>query len=246
MIIWYTLATIVAIILAIILLHAIFLTICGLFVDPKKEYEHDNKFYRFLLYSSTAIMLRVFRIKLHVHGLEKIPTDTKPLFVGNHRSNFDPIIEWQVLRKWQPAFISKAENFQIPFYGKIIRRCCFMAIDRKDPRNAMHTIQKAAALLKQQEVSIGIYPEGTRSKSGELLPFHNGVFKIAQMANAPIVVVAIRGTQQIHKQVILHRSDIYIDIVDVIPAAELATMRTSAIGKRVQDALLSVLSVDKI
>lgn len=57
------------------------------------------------------------------------------------------------------AFVSKAENFQIPIFGRIIRRCCFMAIDRENPRNALLTIEKAAKLIASDEVSIGIYPE---------------------------------------------------------------------------------------
>lgn len=102
------------------------------------------------------------------------------MFVGNHRSNFDPIIEWLVLKPWDIAFISKGENFKIPFFGRIIRKCCFMPIDRENPRKALRTINKASDLLQSGEVSIGVYPEGTRSKTGELLPFHDGVFHIAK------------------------------------------------------------------
>lgn len=67
-----------------------------------------------------------------------------------------------------------------------------MAIDRENPRNALLTIEKAAKLIESDEVSIGIYPEGTRSKECVLLPFHNGVFKIAQKASVPIVVASIQ------------------------------------------------------
>lgn len=132
----------------------------------------------------------------------------------------------------------------MPIFGRIIRKCCFMEIDRENPRRAMETINRAATLLQQGEVSIGVYPEGTRSKSGELLPFHNGVFKIAQKAGAPIVVVAIRGTEKIHSQVILHRSEAYVDVVDVISPEEWKSARTSDIGARVRGALLEALQPD--
>lgn len=108
-----------------------------------------------------------------------------------------------------------------------------MAIDRENPRNAMKTILKAAELLKQDEVSVAVYPEGTRSKSCELLPFHNGVFKIAQKAEVPIVVVAVRGTETIHKKYIRHRSDVWIDIIDVLSAEEIKGSRSKDIGDRV-------------
>ena len=58
----------------------------------------------------------------------------------------------------------------------------------------MECINKAASLLEKRELSVGIYPEGTRNKGEEMLPFHNGVFKIAQKSKTPIAVLAIKNT----------------------------------------------------
>ena len=172
------------ILFGLFLLYALFLLVCSLFINPKKEYENHSRFYRALLNGATAFAMKIMRIRILSNGFEKVPHDTKNLlFVSNHRSNFDPIITWHIFKKWQPAFVSKASNFKIPIFGRFIRKCCFMAIDRENPRNALKTILKAAELLKKGKVSIGIYPEGTRSKECKLLPFHNGVFKIAQKAN---------------------------------------------------------------
>lgn len=224
-------------VLMLFLAYVLFLFICSLLVDPNKEYEHNSKFYRALLNSATAAAMKILRIKIHTSGTENIPCDVKPLFVGNHRSNYDPIITWYVFKSRQIAFISKASNFKIPFFGRFIRKCCFMSIDRENARNAITTINKAAQLLKEQEVSIGVYPEGTRSKSGELLPFHNGVFKIAKKADAPIVVLSISGTEKIHKNIPFRSSHIYLDVIDIIPATEVKQMKTDQIGERVKNAL---------
>lgn len=221
-------------ILVIFLLYILFLGICALVVDPEKEYERDSAFYRFLLDSATAGVMKLLRIHVHVTGMEKVPKDTRVLFVGNHRSNFDPIVTWYVFRRWKIAFISKAENFAIPFFGRIIRKCCFMAIDREDPRKAMVTIRKAAALLRRQEVSIGVYPEGTRSKNGELLPFHNGVFKIAQKAEVPIAVLCITGTERIHQRTPFRRTDVYLDVAGVFSPQEIRDTKTERIGTAVR------------
>lgn len=226
-------------ILAVLLLYICFLAICSLCVDPKKEYEKNSRFYRTLLYSASAAALKVLRIRVHTSGLEKIPQDQKLMFVGNHRSNFDPIIEWLVLKPWDIAFISKGENFKIPFFGRIIRKCCFMPIDRENPRKALGTINKASELLQNGEVSIGVYPEGTRSKTGELLPFHDGVFRIAKKAGTPIAVMSIRGTEQIHKNVLRRHSDVYLDIVQVIPASDMESGTTHTIGAEIRNALLN-------
>ena len=222
---------ILGVLLAVFLLYVLFLGICWLLVDPEKEYDKNSRFYRFVLDSATAAAMKLLRIHVHVSGIEKIPKDTKVLFVCNHRSNFDPIITWYGLKKWKLAFISKPENFKIPFFGRIIRKCCFMPIDREKPRNAIVTINRAAKLLKKQEVSIGVYPEGTRSKTGRLLPFHNGVFKIAQKAEAPIVVLCVTGTESIRKRTPFKRTDVYLDVLDVFP--NIKEIKTDLIGTAV-------------
>ena len=189
--------------------------------------------------SATAAAMKLLRIRVHVSGIEKIPKDTKVLFVSNHRSNFDPIITWYILKKWKIAFVSKPSNFKIPFFGRIIRKCCFMPIDRENPRNAIVTINKAAKLLKKQEVSIGIYPEGTRSKNGQLLPFHNGVFKIAQKAQMPLVVLSITGTEKISGRTPFQPTDVYLDVLEVFPGENIKEIKTETIGMMVRHLILT-------
>ena len=224
------------VVVSLVLLYVLFLIACSLFVNPKKEYESHSNFYRALLNGATAVAIRIMRIRIHVSGIEQIPVNTKNiLFVSNHRSNFDPIVTWHVLKRWQPAFVSKASNFKIPVFGRFIRKCCFMAIDRDNPRNAIKTINKAAELLKKGEVSIGIYPEGTRSKNCELLPFHNGVFKIAQKADADIVALTVSGTEKIHKHYPFKHTDVYIDVLDVISAKKVKAMKTEILGAKIKE-----------
>ncbi len=220
--------------LALLLMYLLFIGVCCLLVNPGKEYEKNSPFYRFLLESATAVAIKLLRIRIHTSGIEKIPKNEKVLFVCNHRSNFDPLITWHALKKWKIAFVSKPENFKIPFFGRIIRKCCFLPIDRENPRKAIVTINKAAKLLKKQEVSIGIYPEGTRSKNCRLLPFHNGVFQIAQKAEAPIVVLCITGTQKISKRTPFQRTDVYLDVLEVFPTQGIKETKTEMIGTAVR------------
>lgn len=221
----------------IFLLYAAFLAVCAAAVDGRREYDTHSRFYRALLNGATAMALKAARIKVHTTGMEKVPQGERLLFVGNHRSKFDPIITWYLFRKWDIAFLSKKENFRVPIFGRIIRKCCFLAIDRENPREALKTVNKAAGLLENGTVSIGVYPEGTRSRTGELLPFHNGVLKIAQKAGAPIVVLAIRGTEKIAKIYPLHRSDVYLDVVDVVPAEKVCGTRSSLLSQAVYEKL---------
>lgn len=223
-------------------LYLLFLFVCSRFADNNKEYTRDNRFYRMLLNSFTGIILILLRIKVHVTGLERVYSDRKVLFVGNHRSNYDPIITWYVFRKWKVAFVSKGSNFKIPIFGRIIRKCCFMSIDRVNPKNALTTINKAADLLAHEEVSVGIYPEGTRNKSRGLLTFHNGVFKIAQKNSTPIVVIAISGTEKIAANLLkFRRNHVYLTVADIIDGQEAGLARTAQIGQRVRDSLITAL-----
>lgn len=216
-----------------------FTLISSLFINPKKEYDKNSKFYRKLLYTYTWLVLKLLRIKIEVKGMEKLPKDTRFLLVGNHRSNYDPIITWLIFRHYDLAFISKESNFKIPIFGRIIRKCCFMAIDRENPRNAIKTITRASNLLKENEVSIAVYPEGTRNKESKgLLPFHNSVFKIAQKANVPIVVVGIAGTETIHKRTPWKRSTVNLHVLEVIDAEKVKEMKTNEIGEHVQNTIL--------
>lgn len=220
--------------LALLILYVLFLGVCALLVSPDKTYEKNSPFYRFLLESATAVAIKLLRIRIHVSGVEKIPKDEKVLFVCNHRSNFDPLITWNALRPWKIAFVSKPENFKVPFFGRIIRKCCFLPIDRENPKKAIVTINKTAKLLKEQEVSIGIYPEGTRSKTCQLLPFHNGVFKIAQKAEAPIAVLCITGTEKISKRTPFRRTDVYLDVLEVFSAQGIKETKTEMISTAVR------------
>lgn len=229
------------VILGAILLYILFLVICALAVDTKREYSDFNRFYRRVLNDFTALGLWVIRVRVHASGVEKLPKNTKVLFVSNHRSNFDPIVTWHALKPWNIAFVSKEANFHIPVLGRIIRRCAFHAIDRENPRNAIKTINEMASILEKGEMAVGVYPEGTRNRQKDLLPLHNGVFKIAQKANAPIAILSISGTEQIHKNYPLHRTHVYLDVLQVIPAETVCRSKTEAIGKEFSELVLNAL-----
>lgn len=232
--------------LAAVVGYLLFLSICALAVNPDKDYRRHSHFYRSLLNGAAAIALRVCRVKIHTTGAEKLPRE-RALYVCNHRSKFDPIVTWLALKEKNLAFISKPENFKVPIFGRLIRKCCFLPIDRQNPRNAIKTINKAAKLITSDQVSVAVYPEGTRSKNCELLPFHNGVFKIAQKASVPIVVLSIRGTERIHKRVPFHRSHVYLDVLAVFDADTLPK-HTEEIGNLVRQLLENSLeqAVDPI
>ena len=231
----------VVILIALFLSYWAFLFICSCFVNTKKLYDKHSSFYRWLLVSSTWHLIFVGRVHFHTKGLEKIPLNRRFLLVCNHRSKLDPITTWYLLKDYDVAFISKEANFHVPFWGNIIRRCCFLSIDRENPRKAMVTIDKAASLIKDDQVSFAVYPEGTRNFGEGLLPFHNGVFKIAQKANVPLVICGISGAEKMKKNYPLHRSDIYFEVLDVLSAEQVKAQRCNDIGDYARDLMLNFI-----
>ncbi|MCR5585894.1 MAG: 1-acyl-sn-glycerol-3-phosphate acyltransferase [Lachnospiraceae bacterium] len=228
--------------LAFAALWVIFLMINAILISPKKVYTKHSKYHRFLLNFSTVFALPGAGVRLHVTGLDKLPKEGRFVLMGNHRSKFDPIVTWRVLMDRDIAYISKPENFKVFCFGRIIRKCCFLPINRTDPRDSLKTFMKAADLLKNDTVSIGIYPEGTRSKTLELLPFHDGTMKVAQMAKVPIVVVTTRGTENIAHNFPFKNTDVYVDFIETIPVDFITSNSSHVISARVREDMERSLS----
>lgn len=238
--VWLIILWVLLGLVGVFLAYIFTIIISALLVNMKKEYPQESKFYRFLLNSATFFATKLIRIKLHVTGMEKVPGG-RFLLVSNHRSKFDPILSWLVFGDCQLAFISKPENFKVPVFGRLIHRLCFMAIDRENPRNAVKTINRAVDLMNRDVATIGVYPEGTRNYGDGLLPFHNAMFKIAQKANVPVVIITVKGTYEIQKNYPLHRSHVYIDVLDVIDAETVKKTKTAILGEKVREIMLNKL-----
>lgn len=214
-------------------------TIAGLFVNPNKLYEKDSPFYRKMYVTLLRIAMFFCRVKIHYKGDEKIP-EGRFLLICNHRSNFDPIVTAIAMRQYNLAFISKEENLHLPVFGRVVRRICYMPLVRDDPRDALKIINHSAKLIQSDECSVMVYPEGKRSFSNELLPFHAGVLKIAQKASVPIVVATIEGTELVRDR-FPKKTDIYLNILEVVPTEEVKEKRSTELGVELHDRMLSVL-----
>ena len=217
--------------LAATALYFLLLYLLSLTVDKTKPVQKKSSFYRWLLNETAWLILRLGRIRIECTGLEKLQGLPPFLLVANHRSNFDPFIAIVACPRSELAYIAKPEIFDIPITGSVVHKCFFLSIDREDNRKALGTILRAAALLRDGTVSIGVYPEGTRSKTGELLPFRNGAFQIAKRAGAPIVIAKTTGTEQIAHRFARRRTIVRFDILDVLSADTVAKMTTREIGE---------------
>ena len=211
---------IVGAVLAYFVCHVILLLIMALVVDMNKEYARTSRFYERFMNYTVWLILKLINVKVVLTGKEKIPTNGRFLFVANHRSNFDPVIVRATLGKYDIDFISKPQNFKVPVLKRFLHRMKFLAIDRDNPRSSLKTLNKAIEYIKNDEGSMGVYPEGMRSFSGELLHFHDGVFKVAIKAGVPVVVACMTGQAEIKNKAPFKKSIVQFDILDVLSVEE--------------------------
>jgi len=222
--------------LAIVVLHVIILFILSLLMIVNETELRHRPLYRFFLISSTELVLFFCNVRVRVEGLQHLPEGTF-LLASNHRSAFDPLITMYALRSRKLSFLSKPENYKIPIAGPMMVANSFLAVDREDDRKALRTIIAAAERMKVDFCSYGVYPEGTRSHTDEMLPFRNGCFKAAQRAKVPIVVASLHNTGLISHRAPLRRTNVLIRICGALDLETVTTCKTGEIGEIVRDML---------
>ena len=136
------------------------------------------------------LALALAGIRYRVSGRENVP-GTAVVFCSNHESNVDPPVLFEALHH-RLHILYKAELHKFPIMGTVFDVGGFIPIERHDRESAMRSIAKGAESLKAGN-SFLIFPEGTRSRSGDLLPFKKGGFIMAIQAQVPVVPVAISG-----------------------------------------------------
>jgi len=134
-------------------------------------------------------------IEVKVSGGEKLDANQAYVFMANHQSNIDIPALMVALDNFQLCLVAKRNLLRIPGFGWGLWACRMITIDRGSLRGAKSSIEQARQKLKDG-VSIVVFPEGTRSTDGRLLPFKRGGFVIAHNAQAAIVPITIRGSRE--------------------------------------------------
>ena len=219
--------------LALLILFALVIWISSLFVDMSKVQEKYNRYYGFMARQLVDLVMKLAGIHVHKTGLEMVPEDGVFLLVSNHIADLDPAVFLHALPRARLAFVSKRENERIYMVNKYMHAIQCQSINRENDREALKTILRTAEILREGVHCMGIFPEGYESKTGDLLPFRNGAFKIAQRAHVPIVVAVLRNTKSIAKNIFRRRTDVDMEILGVIPADALVGVTTRDLGDRV-------------
>jgi len=140
--------------------------------------------------------VRAAGVRVELRGLENVPAGTSCLFLANHVSNLDPPILFPAL-PGQASVMLKQELMRIPLLGTAMRMAKFVPVARGHSREAAQRSVAAAGEAIRSGLHFLIFPEGTRSGDGRLGVFKRGPFFLAMETGAPIVPVAISGTQKL-------------------------------------------------
>ena len=155
-------------------------------------------------------------VRTTVTGLENVSHSAPQIFVANHQSIFDIF----AILAHVPAsvrFVAKKEMGQIPILATGMRAAGHVFIDRRDRRGATEAMRLAGERMKRDQLSLGLFPEGTRSQTGDLGEFKKGAFALAIETQVPIVPLAVDGGYRVSTRGRIRASRMLVYLGEPLP-----------------------------
>lgn len=180
-------------------------------------------------------------VKVLVTGVEKLDKEKRYVFIANHQSHIDIPVLYNAL-PFHISFIAKKELFRIPVFGWALYVAGHIWIDRGNARKAHASIKRAIEKLRNENISLVIFPEGTRSRNGAIGTFKQGSFTLVKQAGVEAVPVAIHDTLSIlskHSKKITSGT-VHVTVCD--PIAVESTMTKTELATSIHDKLAAILA----
>lgn len=214
-------------------------------VDMSVPREHDDPAFRKMVGIYAHAFCTLLRMRFHVTGLENRPTGGRFLVVSNHLHEMDIPAIYFPFEHLQMSFVSKRENRDMFVVGKVMHQLACPLMNREDNREALKTILHCIDLLKNDELSLMIFPEGYTSPDGHLQHFRPGSLKIATKAKVPIVVVTLQGTDKVMGNIRhLKATDIDVHILGQISPEEQQGKTTTDLAEQIYQMMANDLGPD--
>lgn len=188
-------------------------------------------------------------ISVRAEGMEHLQRDRAAVYAVNHTSNVEPPLLFDLLHDLFPRLriVYKAELRKLPILVRAFDLGGFVPLERRRPEQSLPAIERAADALRDGN-SFLIFPEGTRSRTGALLPFKKGGFIMALKAQAPVVPVAIMGARDAMRKgsPIIHPVTIRVRLGAPIESAGLGMDDRDALVARVRGAVAALLDAGEV
>lgn len=226
--------------LAIFLLVIIAIILFSIIIRPKDKNSRASRFLRRINVHIAKTVNAIFGLRIKTYNLDLIPKNSKYMIVSNHQSNLDPLILVSILNNHDLIMIMKDNIMKVPFLSNWLVSAGFLPLNRNNNREALKTIRKGNEWVESGN-TLGVYPEGTRSKKTNILPLKNGIFRIALKAKCPIVVCTSDGMYKVKKNFPLLPTRIFFKVSRVIPYEEIKDLSTNEIGLLVQNIMIEDL-----
>lgn len=215
---------------ALHLLFFLYLVVTSLFFS-KEPPKRPNRFALLTVRLALPWFSLLLGTRIKIKGKEKMPKE-HAVYVCNHRSAFDPVFVMSAFPRRKTAFVSKLSVEKYPFIGAYMRASGYVFVDRESPMQALRAIHRASKYVKENSINYGVFPEGTRSRDGSLLPFKEGAFVLAKKADTPIVVLTIEGSENAISGLPFRLPRVRISVVGVISAPEVRESTVQVLAER--------------
>ncbi len=141
-------------------------------------------------------LLDIANVDVEVSGYENVPHETGLVIVSNHVSNLDSLVQFTTLKTLSMRFMAKTELYKIPIFRTVLKSMNMVRVDRQAGPAGVAELRSRLTILFNNGHSLAVYPEGTRSRAGEVLPFKKGPFVTARSGNAPVLPLTMYGADK--------------------------------------------------
>ena len=182
------------------------------------------------------------RVKRTIDGLENIDKNKSYVMVLHHNSGVDIFAAYKIPLNFR--WVSKREVFSVPFMGPLLTIHGDIPIERGNPTEAMAKVLSLGKLWLSRGASVAIFPEGTRSKTGEINRFKMGAFNLAKEAEVEILPVVMTGTNKMFRKGWLMNwtNHVAIRVLKPIPVEQVVATDVKDMAQQVRESMVEALA----